>query len=183
MSRLSLRARIFLLLLAFGILIFGVWLYTNPRYTVTKVTVSIAGGPETVPQQAQVLLSSQVGVQLLRLKRKALLADLLAVGPIAAAELKRGLPNTLHAHLGLIDSPVVVSAEGGFYLIEDEQLIAIDNSDAASYQQQIPTVEIPLSYAVLMQRWGIDQLFKQVIDLAASLDDGSSLITRIKYDN
>jgi hypothetical protein len=45
------------------------------------------------------------------------------------------------------------------------------------------SIEVPLEYALLMERYGTDSAFATVVELGRDLGGEASLITRIKYDN
>ena len=45
------------------------------------------------------------------------------------------------------------------------------------------TIEVPPFYARMMVRYGVDDSFLQVMELAKSLEGKTTLITTIKYDN
>ncbi|NMA23321.1 MAG: FtsQ-type POTRA domain-containing protein, partial [Spirochaetales bacterium] len=181
----TLKMRLLLLFSLFALLLVGTWLYTTPAYTVRQVAITVSGGPEAIPEQARQLLSTQVGTQLLRLRTGEIASQLRTLATIEDVQIGRRFPNTLTAHLDLVESPVVIHAsdEDVYYLIKEGKLVGLSKADAALYTKSAVTVEIPASYAQMMVRWGVDRLFGQVVELARDLDSESSLITRVKYDN
>ncbi|MFA5447714.1 MAG: FtsQ-type POTRA domain-containing protein [Sphaerochaeta sp.] len=181
----TLKMRLLLLFSLFALLLVGTWLYTTPAYTVRQVAITVSGGPEAIPEQARQLLSTQVGTQLLRLRTGEIASQLKTLATIEDVQVGRRFPNTLTAHLDLVESPVVIHAsdEDVYYLIKEGKLVGLSKADAALYTKSAVTVEIPASYAQMMVRWGVDRLFGQVVELARDLDSESSLITRVKYDN
>jgi hypothetical protein len=179
----SIRARLTALFIALLLILLVVWLYTSPSHTILHVVISVEG--EEAPLEVKRALASLIGEPLMRLSLSKEEAALLKLGTVASVKMRRTLPDTLNVELVLTESSVVVHSwdDGRYYLVKEGALVAIEGEDAERYQRQVMTVEVPASYAQMMVRWGVDELFGQVITLTQSLEGESSLITRVKYDN
>ena len=99
--------------------------------------------------------------------------------------LTRTLPSTIKATIAFIDSPVIVQSENKerSYLVDGRTLVPIESSDADLWTDHLLRIEVPLEYALLMERYGTDSVFASVMGLTRGLSGEASLITRIKYDN
>ncbi len=181
--RLSIKVRLVALMVVLAALLFVLWLYTAPSHTVSQIVISVDG--HEAPTEVKQELAAYIGSPLMRLPLGKMEAQLKRLGTVKTAAIKRRLPDTVQVDLTLTESAVVVHSgdDGRYYLVKDGALVAIPAVDAAPYRQRVMTVEVPSSYAALMVRWGVDQLFGQVIALTQSLADESALITRVKYDN
>lgn len=181
----KLRGRLTLLaLLTVGALTL-VWLYTSPRFTVRQVVITTEDEGQAVSVEAKAQLSALVGLPLWRLSPAKEAARLCDLATVEGAVIRRRLPDTIEVRLKATESRVVVSSseDGRYFLVKEGRLVAIGAEDAARYQSRVMTIEVPASYAEAMVRWGVDELFDQVIELTGSLGSESSLITRVKYDN
>ncbi|MCK9548469.1 MAG: FtsQ-type POTRA domain-containing protein, partial [Sphaerochaeta sp.] len=181
----KLKTRLLLVFLLMAALLALVWLYTSGFYTVKQVVITTEGEGEAVSCEAKALLSTLVGKPLMRLSPSKEAARLRELATVEEATVRRTLPDTIRVHLTGTESLVVVhsSDDGSFYLIKEGRLVETGQEDASSYQQRVMTIEVPSCYAHVMVRWGVDELFGQVIELTHSLGSESSLITRVKYDN
>lgn len=181
----KLRIRLVVLLLFTAALLTLAWLSTSPRYTVRQVVITTANEGEEVSAEVKAQLSTLVGTPLLRLSPAKEEARLKQLATVQDVVIRRRLPDTITVHLTVTESRVIIhsSDDEGYYLIKDGHLFAITGEDAAPYQRRVMTIEVPASYAQVMVRWGVDELFEQVIELTDSLGGESSLITRVKYDN
>lgn len=181
----KLRNRLLILFIFTASLMVLVWLYTSPRYTVRQVVITMDNEGDAVSGEVKAELSSLMGLPLLRLSPSSQAARLKKLATVEDAVIRRSFPDTIRVHLKATESPVIVhsSDDGHYYLIKDGHLFAISEEDAAPYQRRVMTIEVPASYAQVMVRWGVDELFGQVIELTGSLGGESSLITRVKYDN
>lgn len=181
----KLRIRLLVLFLFTAALLALVWLSTSPRYTVRQVVITTASEGEEVSAEVKAELSTLVGRSLLRLSPSKEAARLKQLATVEDAVIRRRLPDTISVRLTVTESPVIIhsSDDEGYYLIKEGRLFAITAEDAAPYQRRVMTIEVPASYAQVMVRWGVDELFGQVIELTDSLGGESSLITRVKYDN
>lgn len=160
-----------------------------PAFELKSIEVSFTGKQTQVPSQLKADLAMLVGTNLFKLRLSSLEKQFGTRPAVKKVALSRMLPRTLKVLVTLVESPVVIHAldENGvvntIYLVDGTRLEAIAAEDEHMWTSSLLTVEIPRSYAELMEVYGVDENFNQVMALTASLKDTTSLITRIKYDN
>jgi cell division septal protein FtsQ len=104
---------------------------------------------------------------------------------VSSVQLQRKLPSSLLATVYLVQSPVLVQTSDGeeAFLVEGNRLVKIPEEDIDAWKAEVVTIEVPSSYAQMLLTYGLDRSFQQVMDLANSLGEKTTLITSIKYDN
>ncbi len=185
MKGIGIKTKMVLLLLPLLALLLLFTLRSVPQFMISSVQVAAHQGSAQVPVEVAQYLSAMVGTSLFALNLGKEESRLEAFGPVSKAQLKRVLPSTLMVDLTLVDALALVQGEEGkaSYLVTGETLVMLDSRDVPSWQKAVLTIEVPLSYAQMMARHGIDEGFAQVMALARSLEGKTTLITRIKYDN
>lgn len=156
-----------------------------PLFTISQVQVKIDGPLKHVPSEISNRLSTLVGQGILRVSLRGTKKQIEQVPIVSSLVLTRTLPSTIKATIAFIDSPVFIQSENGerSYLVDGRTLVPIESSDADLWTDHLLSIEVPLEYALLMERYGTDSVFDSVMALTHGLSGESSLITRIKYDN
>lgn len=160
-----------------------------PSLYIDSVMLSIADEGMAAPYALRSALSQYRGKSLVSLSLRKVSRDLGALPLVDSVQVKRSFPSTLRVEAKLAGSPALVLAKDGeestvaVYVLRDSSLLPLLKEDWALFGDGVLKVEIPLGYATMMEKYGVDDAFGEVMDLAASLDGKSTLITRIKYDN
>lgn len=185
MSRMGVKVKLALLILPFALFLGLLLLRSIPAFNLQTVQITVEGGTEEVPYEAKQYFASLAGTSLFSINLAARIQELETITGIQQVKLVRKLPSSLLVTLRLSDAPAVIVEEGGsqVYLVEDLHLKALHSDDAAAWQRVLVTIEVPSSYARMMVRYGVDDSFLQVMELAKSLEGKTTLITKIKYDN
>ncbi|MEA4859010.1 MAG: hypothetical protein VB127_00890 [Sphaerochaeta sp.] len=185
MRRMGIKAKMALLLLPLLVLLLLFILRSVPHFTIRTIQVTAHQGSGQVPAEVANHLSKLVGTSLFALSLGKEESWLKAYSPVQKASVKRALPSTLVVDLTLIDAWALVQGGEGqaFFLVKGDRLLDLDSRDVPDWQKVVLSIEVPLSYAQMMARHGIDEAFAQVMELARSLEGKTTLITRVKYDN
>ncbi|MDY0289480.1 MAG: FtsQ-type POTRA domain-containing protein [Sphaerochaeta sp.] len=154
-------------------------------------TVQLTVVPEGMQSPASLrgALATYRGKSLVSLSLNRVRRELEALALVESVRVKRAFPSTLLVEATLVETPALVLAKDGedetvfIYLLREGSLLPLGREDWALFDAHALKVEIPLGYAVMMEKYGVDALFGEVMELAASLEGNSTLITRIKYDN
>ncbi|NLZ77312.1 MAG: FtsQ-type POTRA domain-containing protein [Spirochaetales bacterium] len=156
-----------------------------PFFTISQVQVKIDGPLNHVPSEISDRLSTLVGQGIFRVSLRSTKKRIEQLPIVSSLALSRDLPSTVRATISFIDSPVFLQSEDGerSYLVDGRTLVPIENGDAGLWADHLPTIEVPLEYALLMERYGTDSVFASVMALTRGLSGEASLITHIKYDN
>lgn len=156
-----------------------------PAFTITQVQVKVNGTLEHVPNSISTQLSTLVGQGILRHPLRSIKKQIEQRADVKEITLRRSLPSTIRATITFIDSPVLIQSTNKerSYLADGRALIPIDSQDVGVWASQLLLIEVPLEYALLMERYGTDSIFAAVMALGGDLSGEASLITHIKYDN
>ena len=156
-----------------------------PYFTISQVQVKIDGPLKHVPIEISNRLSTLVGQGIFRVSLLSRKKQIEQLPIVTSLVLTRTLPSTIKATIAFIDSPVIVQSENKerSYLVDGRTLVPIESSDADLWTDHLLRIEVPLEYALLMERYGTDSVFASVMGLTRGLSGEASLITRIKYDN
>jgi hypothetical protein len=160
-------------------------LLSLPAFSVSRVKVVGDRVPPSVERELETLVGKQIfSIRLYRLKRR-----LSEMPVVESASVRRRLPSTVEVGLSVTDPQAVVCAmddegnPGNLYLVRSGRLLEVDPEDRDLYGQDTVRVEIPEGYALMLEKYGVDEVFSRVMGLASSLGEDATLITRIKYDN
>jgi len=171
------------------VLILGVFLLFSLRniqqFNIAKIEVFFKGGQQRLPMAIQEDLSERIGTSLFAFSLGKLEKAYERHPAIQAVQIKRSLPATLRLEFTLANaSALLVNNENQrSFLVVNTSLYELEPEDVILFSAIVPTIEVPLSYCEMMLKYGLDQTFFQVLALSSSLQEKTSLITRIKYDN
>ena len=160
-----------------------------PTFNIDTVLLEITNEDMRPPHAVTTVLSQLTGISLFSINLSTLEKKLSSISVVETVKLSRRLPSSLQVTISLVQSPVLISATDkedvveSVYLLRENRLFQLDREDWELYTQHSVRVEIPQGYALMMQKYGVDASFIQVMELAGSLDERTTLITRIKYDN
>ncbi|NCC66048.1 MAG: FtsQ-type POTRA domain-containing protein, partial [Spirochaetia bacterium] len=160
-------------------------LRTIDRFTIAKVEVYVQDGESILPKAIKDDLSSYMGTSLFEIQVSKLEKQYEKHPALQAVNIKRRYPSTLRIELKMAEaSALLISNENEkSFLVVKNSIHELDFEDVALFKNSVPSIEVPRSYCEMMQKYGLDRMFYQVMDLAISLQEKSTLITRIKYDN
>ena len=185
MKRLQRRLLILTILALFVSILLLLSLRSMPRYNLSSVEVVVQGGGNRLPNAVRQELSDLIGTSLFSINLSRLEKTFETHALLKTVQIKRSLPSTLHLTLTMATaSALVVSTENErWFLVVNDALYELDTQDVPIWHTVVPTIEVPLSYCEMMVRYGLDRMFHQVMALARSLQENTTLISRIKYDN
>ncbi|MFA6844202.1 MAG: hypothetical protein WCR02_00595 [Sphaerochaetaceae bacterium] len=118
----------------------------------------------------------------------ALIQKLEREGVVGQVKIKRILPSKIRVDITLQKAEAVLVAVDQNqikkeYLVYDGKLYDLCEEDWDIYQQKVVKIQVPLSYALIIREYGLDDSFRSVLGMVYSLSGNSSLITMVKYDN
>ncbi len=185
MRRATLKAKLTLLLLPLVAFLVLITLRSLPQFRIAAIQVTAEQGSATVPDSVKQYLSSLVGSSLFEVHLSQMERLLSEEPTVSRMQLKRKLPDTLLATVYLEDAKALVEIQGAAhtFLVVDTGLQQIPPEDIAPWKEHLVTIEVSPSYAQMLASYGLDQSFLKVMELANSLQDKTTLITRVKYDN
>lgn len=160
-----------------------------PSLYIGSVMLTITNDTMATPHAVKSALASYRGKSLVSLSPRRVSRELESLALVDSAKVRRSFPSTLLVEVALVDTPALVYAKGAedetvsVYVLRGSSLLPLVREDWALFEDHTLKVEIPVGYAVMMEKYGIDESFGEVMELASSLEGNSTLITRIKYDN
>jgi len=160
-----------------------------PSLYIDSVMLNITDEGMATPFALKSALTQYWGKSLVSLSLKKVTRELESLALVDSVSLKRKFPSTLQVEATLVDLSVLVHAKDAedrtvaVYVLRGDSLLPLQKEDWTLVDDHALKVEIPVGYATLMEKYGLDAAFGEVMELAASLEGKSTLITRIKYDN
>jgi hypothetical protein len=189
MRRVSLGTKLVVLLLcSVGIIVYFS-LRAIPAFEISAVKVVVDDGGGKIPYAVEKELVSLRGQSIFAVNLHSLEKKLSALAVVGDLTIQRKFPSTLVVNLSVARVTALVSSidengvQNGLFLVKNGVLLPVDREDWSLFKKGPICVEVPQGYATMLQEYGIDETFLTVMDLASSIDEDSSLITRIKYDN
>ncbi|MGH0052185.1 MAG: FtsQ-type POTRA domain-containing protein [Sphaerochaetaceae bacterium] len=181
----ALRVKLLLLLLPLVVFLLLVTLRSLPQFKITSIQVTAEQGSGKVPSSLREYLASLVGLSLFEVNVGRIEQELSEYPTVQTVQIHRKLPSLLFATICLVESSVLVQTDDGneAYLVNEYALERIPSEDVDAWKARTVTIEVPSSYAQMLLSYGLDDSFHQVMELANSLEDKTTLITKIKYDN
>ncbi len=160
-----------------------------PSLYIDSVILSMGEEDLATPYGLKSSLSQYSGKSLVSLSLRRVRRDLEKLPLVEEVILRKKFPSTLLVEAKLVDTAAVVLAKDAddetvaVYVLRPPSLLPLQQEDWTLFGERVLKVEIPHGYATLMEKYGMDASFAQVMELAASLEENRALITRIKYDN
>ncbi|WP_321301516.1 FtsQ-type POTRA domain-containing protein [uncultured Sphaerochaeta sp.] len=185
MRRIPIGVKLTVMILPLVVFLVFITLRSLPQFNITTIKVVAVNGKEKVPSSLKEHLATFVGRSLFELNFNRLERELESYPTIASLELKRTLPSSLVATVSLVESPALVQTNDGkeTYLVAENTLVRLPGEDIDAWKKEVVTILVPPSYAQMLRVYGLDRSFHQVMELANSLGEKTTLITSIKYDN
>ena len=185
MRRIPIGVKLTVMILPLVVFLVFIALRSLPQFKITSIKVVSESGRARIPASLKEHLATFVGLSLFELNFNLLERELGSYPTIESLELKRALPSSLVANISLVESPALVQTTDGkeTYLVEGNALVRLPAEDIDAWKQERVTILVPPSYAQMLRVYGLDSSFHQVMELANSLGDKTTLITSIKYDN
>ncbi|HKM07903.1 MAG TPA: FtsQ-type POTRA domain-containing protein [Sphaerochaeta sp.] len=189
MSKMRVELKVFALILLVLIPLAYFSLSHVPSLYIDSVMLSITDEGMATPYALKGALATYRGKSLVSLSLKKVRRDLEGLALVKTVKVKRKFPSTLLVQATLVSTAVLVHAKGAddetvaAYVLRGSSLLPLQREDWSLFENRTLKVEIPEGYALMMEKYGVDASFGQVMELAASLEGNSTLITRIKYDN
>lgn len=154
-------------------------------FDIHEIEVSFSGPVEKMSDDMSRCITPYKGLNLFKSDLKYLENTLLKFEGVKNVTIKRFFPNKLIVKIDFADYMTKVffteNGESFFYLADREGMIEVSQETFNLYSQ-LSSVEIKPEYAYLVLKWGVDNGFIQMCNLARELSS-KTLITYIKYDN
>ena len=150
-------------------------------FNLSKIEIHANIKNSDIPEDIRTELQKLLGTNLFKINLDKIEQSLLGFEGLSEIKIKRFFPNTLAVDLTCSDFLIKIKAGDEYYCADSEKLTPI-SEDKYNYYSDLNEVEIPDSYASFLFRWGYDESFNQLLELASQLDP-KFLITEIKYDN
>ena len=160
-----------------------------PSLYIDSVVLSTTDEGMATPYALKSALSQYRGKSLVSLSLKKVTGELQSLPLIESVRVRRKFPSTLLVDATLVSTLALVHAKDAqdgtvaVYVLRGKSLLPLQKEDWNLFEERALKVEIPQGYATMMEKYGVDTAFGQVMELASSLEGKSTLITRIKYDN
>jgi len=170
---------ILIVLVVAGTLLAGV---SNLSYfDVREIKLEHNGVTDAVPQDVINVLAKTRGVNIFRLNMNTLRQELLECEGVLEAKVSRYFPDCLMVRVYFNRFVIKVRAGDYFYCADSERMIQV-SEERYNMQTDLNEVFLPEGYAGFITKWGYDEGFVQMLELASQISP-KFLITGIKYDN
>ncbi len=189
MSKVRIEIRVLALVLLVILPLAYLSLSHVPSLYIDSVVLTLSDEGGEIPYALRSALSQYRGQSLVSLSRRKVMRTLEQLALVESVRVHRRFPSTLMVEVALLAPQAVVYAKDtddmtvGVYVLRLGSLLPLQREDWHLFDDRALKVEIPMGYAAMMEKYGSDDAFAQVMELAASLEGNRALITRIKYDN
>ncbi|MCQ2398422.1 MAG: FtsQ-type POTRA domain-containing protein [Sphaerochaetaceae bacterium] len=150
-------------------------------FDVKSVDVSFTGSSDTLSAEMERIVSPLKGMNVFAVNLSKIKAELEKTDGVESVEIRRFFPDRIELLIHWKTVELRIEAEGDFYIVSDGTLVPVTQGTWSAFGK-LPSVKLDISYARLVEKWGYDEGFVQMLQLASSLTD-NTLITGIKYDN
>ncbi len=156
-------------------------------FNVEEIDVSVSGPVTYVSADMQRIINPLKGRNIFEVRLNKLKKTLSSFDGVKEVRVKRFYPNKLIIEVDYNDMTLKAYSipEGGtevsYYFIHDEILENVGKTTWEEFDK-LGIVELNPAYAQMVQKWGSDEGFKAMANLAEHLAD-NNLITSMKYDN
>lgn len=197
-GRFLLRFLIFFLILIVVVLVGYLSLRWIPWFTINEIKVTLDQEIK-IPNGILRITGPVKGRNSFSLSIRELEASISTIPMVDSVRVRRRLPDSLEISVRIYTPPVVIAAADntssvpdgitpeGVWIIKDDQLVALPADEVSYYGTRVPVIFVDRDYALVLQRYGVDEGFRRVIALVQALgnvgDTRHALITSMKYDN
>lgn len=171
-------AVIFLLIAAVAVY---VGLCNISYFAIKEVEYSATGSGYNVATDVQNVVSGIRGQNLFRFNVSATESELMKCEGVSSVEVEKYFPDKVIVKVHYAGFLIRVRTEEAYYLADSEKMIRVSEEKYFSYPS-LNEVEMADGYASFIVKWGYEEGFVQMLELARQID-AKSLITGIKYDN
>ncbi|MCR5760979.1 MAG: FtsQ-type POTRA domain-containing protein [Sphaerochaetaceae bacterium] len=178
----------FLLVILFVIILLGA-LYFAARsisyFDITEVNVTVTGQSGTINSDLVRISNRLKGMNIFEVSVSSIRNTIKSFDSVVSVNVQRYFPSTINIEVVYQDYQVKFFAysETGrtLYLADSSSMHEVDEATYSLYSS-LAAVELNPAYALLVDKWGYDQGFYQMLVLTGPLG-ANNLITDIKYDN
>ena len=154
-------------------------------FNIEEVEISVSGPVTTVSSDMQSIINPLKGQNIFEVNLRSLSNELKAFNGVKDVSVKRFYPGKLIIDVSYNDISLkafsLLDGELSYYFIHDNSLEEITHNTWDEFDK-LMTVEINPAYAQMILKWGADNGFNAMTQLAEHLAS-NNLITSIKYDN
>lgn len=178
--RIHLYVLILILVCVLAIIIFYAVRYI-PLFNVSGISIQ---GMENVPSSTLQALAEYNGINRFSIDEKALEEHIEENPLIESCVITYSFPSQMNVTLVPSEEECILYDGNGYWLIAHGYPQKFDIEDAGIYAEQMCTIEVSPDYISYMERYGVPDSFRQVLELISRVNEENSwLITHIKYDN
>ncbi len=155
-------------------------------FNVKEIDVTVTGPVSGVPADMQRILNPLKGMNIFEVNLRKLRRQLEAFDGVKSVKARRFYPDKLildieYEDIALKAYCVSEDGEATWFFIHDDVLETVGADTWESFDK-LGTVEINPAYAQMIQKWGSDDGFRTMVEMARHLASGN-LILYMKYDN
>ncbi len=155
-------------------------------FNVEEVDVSVSGPVTNVSVDMQRLINPIKGMNIFELNLSSLEKELAAFDGVKAVKAKRYYPDKVIIQIDYNDITLraysIGEGENITYYFIHEDIIDEVSAETWNSFDKLAVVEMNPAYAQMIMKWGADEGFRSMVELAEHLSS-NNLITSIKYDN
>lgn len=154
-------------------------------FDVMEVNVTVTGQSGTMNSDLIRLQNRLKGMNIFEISVSNIKNTIKGYESVTSVSVQRYFPSTINIDVVYQDYRIRAYSEseiGRVYYLADSSSMHETDEDTFNLYSQLPAVELNTAYAVLIDKWGYDQGFYQMLELASSVSS-NNLITDIKYDN
>ncbi|MCR4676662.1 MAG: FtsQ-type POTRA domain-containing protein [Sphaerochaetaceae bacterium] len=156
-----------------------------PYFNINTVNLKITGQSEEANSRIKHIVSGIKGRNILEISTTSIKDTIRSMGGVKSVSVTRYFPSTVNIEVVYQNYICRAYSDNGetenFYLAGSSSMEKTDSETYRLYSN-LAEVELFPAYALLIEKWGYDQGFIQMMNLAGSLGS-ETLITAIKYDN
>ncbi len=154
-------------------------------FDVMEVNISVTGQSGTINSDLKRLQNRLKGMNIFEISVSNIRNIIKSYESVVSVSVKRYFPSTLNIDVVYQDYRIRAYAlyeTGTVFYLADTTSMQVTDEDTFNLYSDLPAVELNPAYAVLIDKWGYDQGFYQMLELIGPLSS-NGLITEIKYDN
>ncbi|AEC01878.1 cell division protein FtsQ/DivIB [Parasphaerochaeta coccoides] len=192
------RLLILLLVTAMVLLVGYLSLRWIPWFTVRNVSVKMDRDMK-IPNDILRVTGPLKGRNSFALALNKMEASIMEIPMVEDVRISRRLPDGIEVDVRMYMPSVVIAASPAdnmtqpetisphIWIIKNGMLVAMPEDEVSYYGAIVPVIFVDNDYALVLQRYGLDDGFKKVVTLVGALgnaeDSSHTLITSMKYDN
>ena len=181
MTRTRIKAGFIVIFILIAAIAVYIGLCNLSYFYIREVEYSSTGSGYSVASDVQNVIEGIRGQNIFRFNTSKTETELMNCEGVSSVEVKKYFPNKIIVNVHYSGFLIRVRTEEGYYLADSEKMIRVSDEKYNSYPM-LNEVEMADGYASFIVKWGYEEGFVQMLELARQMN-AKSLITGIKYDN